>query len=231
MLRELTNNEVEHFDHNRRQRQAHQKTLDFVPHPRAQPLIRKIVAMLHLKSVVVQSESKKFADEHEHQDIKKNCQGVMFVGSMHSEIAQGAVPSRCQQHDEQEQAEDKIGDTEPPPNAVITPRFRRISGSRYCGDCIAHLDLLIIVRGGTKCETQKCCERVGSATAYALFTNVSALDKISLTNSGDAASAYTRNSGSVPEARNKTHASAPLPLVGASRKNFIPSRLSFFKTP
>ena len=39
-----------------------------------------------------------------------------------------------------------------------------------------------------------------------------------------------RNNGSVPEARNSTHGSAPFPLVDASRKNLIPSKPSFFNT-
>ena len=66
---------------------------------------------------------------------------------------------------------------------------------------------------------------------YAPCTNASPAASISLTSSGDAASAYTRNKGSVPDARNNIQASAPFPLVGASRKNLIPSSASFLITP
>src|ERR1700730_11008901 len=123
MLRELANNEIQHFNYNRRQRHANQKTLGFVPEPGAKFLIGKIVVMLNSKSVVVEAQSEQLANQHEHHDIKKNRESVILEASMHGEIAQRAVPSCCQQRDEQEQAEDKVGDTEPSPNAVVPPRF------------------------------------------------------------------------------------------------------------
>ncbi len=95
--------------------------------------------MLEPESVVVQPQSEQLADEHEHHDVEKDRKRVVFVSAMHCEVAQGAVPSRCQQHDEKHQSEDKISDTEPSPNAVIPQGFGRIGWTRNRGDRCAHL--------------------------------------------------------------------------------------------
>ena len=102
-------------------------------------MVGKIVAMLHPESVIVEPQSDQLADEHKHQDIESDREGVVLVSAVHGEVAQGAVPSGCQQHDEQRQAKDKIGDAKPSPNTVIAARFRRIRRIRYCSGYTAHL--------------------------------------------------------------------------------------------
>ncbi len=52
-----------------------------------------------------------------------------FVG----DVAKCAAPSGGQQHNHQGESEEKIGNAEPAPDAVVTPRLRRVGRDRDGG--------------------------------------------------------------------------------------------------
>ena len=81
------------------------------------------------------------------------------IGAVHGNVTQRTIPSRSQENEKQKKAKQKIGNAEPPPNAVITTRFRRIGRSGRCLECVTHLCLIIILPGGLNCESRKCGER------------------------------------------------------------------------
>src|SRR5690242_16140668 len=194
--------------------------------------------MFQPEAVVIQTFAEGLFDNHQEKDVEQKSQRIVFEGAGERDIAQGARPACQQQDQQQQQSQQQVGYAKPPANAVIAPRFRGVIGQRRGIAGKLHGVVSIIHIRVCDGETRKCCripssglcpeENVGND--YRPFTNTSAEPRISLTSSGEAASAYTRRRGSVPEARNSTQASAPLPSAGASRKNLMPSRLSFFKT-
>ncbi len=55
---------------------------------------------------------------------KKHSQAVVLEGSFVGDIAKSAAPSGGQQHNHQAEPEDKVGNAEPAPDAVVTPRLQ-----------------------------------------------------------------------------------------------------------
>ena len=54
-----------------------------------------------------------------------------FVGN----VAKSAAPSRGQQRNHEGQPEEKIGNAQPPPDAVVMPRLRRVGRDRDDSGC------------------------------------------------------------------------------------------------
>ena len=94
--------------------------------------------MLEAKTVVVQAEPENFAENHERQHIQKQCQAVVLKCGSVGKISEGAAPSRKEQGRHQGQTEKKIGNAQPPPDAVIVPRFRRIGRDGNGSGCRHH---------------------------------------------------------------------------------------------
>ena len=64
VLRELTNDEVKQLNQSGRQNCRHEKALCLVPYPGAKFLVRKLVSVLKIKAVVVESQTEDLADEN-----------------------------------------------------------------------------------------------------------------------------------------------------------------------
>src|ERR1039458_6329802 len=132
VLRSLAYEHVEQFDHDGGHDQANQQALEFVPQPGAESLVRKVIAVLEPETVVVERSSQHFADQRQHQDVEKNGVSVVLRSASLGKIAEGSAPAGGQQHDEQAESGREIGDAQPPLDAVIAARFRRI-GENRCG--------------------------------------------------------------------------------------------------
>ena len=131
MLRGLAHQGVEQLDDNRAHNQAKDKPLKFVPNPRSEFLIGKVVAMLEAKLVVFERGANRLADKHQHQDVKENSERIILRSAAFRQIAEGPRPSCSQQHNQQTKTNRKISNAQPPLGAVIAARFRRI-GDNEC---------------------------------------------------------------------------------------------------
>jgi len=139
MLWNLTDDEIQQLGNDRRQDDANQKSFDLVPNPGTQPLIGELEAVFEAESIEVEPQAKQFAHHHQHQQVQKHCQRVVLKCRPIGEVAQGTAPSRLQQHDKQNQAENKIGNFQPSPDAVVTPCLGRIGRDGGGGSRRAHL--------------------------------------------------------------------------------------------
>src|SRR3981081_3514867 len=88
--------------------------------------------MLQPETVVLERKSKHFADQHEHQDVEENGEGIILRSATLRQIMQGPAQAGGQEHDEQPEADRETGGAEPPLDAVVAARFRRI-GENRCG--------------------------------------------------------------------------------------------------
>jgi hypothetical protein len=72
------------------------------------------------ESVIVQAEAQHFADQQQQQDeIKKNRKSIVLRAQPVGKIAQPSRPARNQQNDQKCQTHDEVGDSQPPPRAVV----------------------------------------------------------------------------------------------------------------
>jgi hypothetical protein len=92
--------------------------------------------MLEPEAVVLERSSQRFADQHQHQHIEENGERVILRSATLGQIAERPGPSGGQEHGQQPEAEREIGDAQPPLDAVVAARFRRIgeNGCNFPGD-------------------------------------------------------------------------------------------------
>ena len=119
------------------------------------PHVGKLIAVFEAKTVVVQAQPQHFGHNHEHQHVQEQGQAVVLKCGFVGDVAKSAAPSRGQQHNHEGQPEKKVGNAQPPPDAVVTPRLRRVGGDGTVAAAEAIFARLIIVSPKTKCETQK----------------------------------------------------------------------------
>ena len=123
VLRGLAHQHVEQFHHYRGHDQADQKALAFVPEPGAKLLVGEVIAVLQAETVVLERSPQHFADQHQHQNIEEDGEGVVLRSAALGQIAQRSGPSGGQEHNQQSEAEREIGDAQPPLDAVVAARF------------------------------------------------------------------------------------------------------------
>src|ERR1700690_2599963 len=83
-------------------------------------------AVLEPKSVELERQSDEFADQHQHHYIKKDREAVVLRTTAIRPVAQSARPACGEQHDQQAEADYKIGNAQPPLDAVVAARLSRI---------------------------------------------------------------------------------------------------------
>ena len=131
VLRALAHEQVEKFDHNRGHDQADKKTLAFIPEPGGESLVGEVVAVLEPETIVLERRSQDFTDQHQHQDVEENGEGVILRSASLGQITERSRPTGGQQNDEQAEADHEIRQAQPPLDAVIAARLRRI-GEKRC---------------------------------------------------------------------------------------------------
>src|SRR5215831_4762067 len=111
MLRPLPDREVQQLHNDAGENEADQKSLDFVPEPRAQPLIRQFVASLQAKAVIVEPYAEYLADYQQEEEVHEDRKRIVLKAYLVGQIPQPEGPSRRQQDNQEDDSHGEIRDS------------------------------------------------------------------------------------------------------------------------